>query len=215
VVTALPQLSCRSCPLGQASITGSTACPFHDGARPARSLIYLEGEAAQRIWYVREGVVVLSRESGLSYGEGLASAVRSAGNLVGSEALSGPNYVHSARAATPVRLCGASKARVEAWLDAAPRAARTLLELVLATQARDAALQIGGSATSRVARWLLDEALSPKLMPRRLVAELLGMQPETMSRSLGAIASRGAIRLERHDIEILDRALLEDIATRG
>jgi CRP-like cAMP-binding protein len=66
---------------------------------------------------------------------------------------------------------------------------------------------------ARVAAWLLDAAPGEMgALPRHVVAELLGMQPETLSRALAALAEAGAIEVTRRRIDVRDHAALEDAA---
>jgi CRP-like cAMP-binding protein len=64
-----------------------------------------------------------------------------------------------------------------------------------------------------VASWLLeqgDDRSAP--LPRNVVAALLGMLPETLSRALASLASRGLIAVSRKHVEVLDAAALEQVA---
>ena len=60
----------------------------------------------------------------------------------------------------------------------------------------------------RVAAWLSDESrnASTLALPRRILADLLGMRPETFSRALTALADRGAILVTRTTLRIIDEA---------
>ncbi|HUH00438.1 MAG TPA: helix-turn-helix domain-containing protein, partial [Kofleriaceae bacterium] len=70
------------------------------------------------------------------------------------------------------------------------------------------------TATQRVAAWLRDEGPTEMtlFLPRRIAADLLGMRPETLSRALGTLARRGAIRVSRQELWILDRTKLVECA---
>ena len=106
-----------------------------------------------------------------------------------------------------------------AWLDARRTAARIVLDSVLRSGTRERPLRgnADGTAPRRAASWLLENAdrRLPGAMPRRVMAGLLGMRPETLSRALRTLAERGAIRHGRATIEILDRPRLRSIALGG
>jgi CRP-like cAMP-binding protein len=204
-----PITSCETCPVGVASgVLEGEPCGFVDRIRRPGESLYLEGEPVDRVWFIRHGSVALLREAGERQGEGVAWTVRSAGAVLGLECLARTSYVDSARALSCVRLCVASQQHFVSWLANRADAARTTLELVVAAGCYDAPRpsRSDGTALERVARWLIDE--SPRRngggLPRRVVAQLLGMLPETLSRALAELARRGAIELTRRKITIRD-----------
>ena len=95
--------------------------------------------------------------------------------------------------------------------------ANAVLECVLLALSGDSPRRAGadGSARQRVAGWLLDQPRKqgPGL-PRNVVADLLGMLPETLSRALASLAEGGAITVTRRRVEVRDVAALEAAATR-
>lgn len=209
--------SCESCPIGCASGVGEgLQCPFVDRVREAGESLYLEGEPAERVWFVKSGSVGLLREAGERHGEGIAWTVRGPGTLLGLECLVRKNYVDSARTLSRVTVCIISQEQALAWLRNRSEAVRTSLELVLAASCYDAPrpTQSDGTALERVARWLIDE--SPRRngggLPRHVVAQLLGMLPETLSRALAELARRGAIELTRRKITVRNFDALAEAA---
>lgn len=52
-------------------------------------------------------------------------------------------------------------------------------------------------------------------LSRTDLASLFGTVPETLSRALQRLVREGAVRVERREVEILDRSALEDIAWGG
>ena len=101
----------------------------------------------------------------------------------------------------PGRLLWLERATMDRLLDENPRLARWLLQVLAARQ---------------VAGWLLHrsrmEAGRRQLeLPgtRELMARLLGLSRESLSRELNKLAREGAIRLERRRVELLDMAALE------
>jgi len=210
-------INCAQCSVGRASGLGAGAfCPFIDRNRRAGELLYLQGDTADHVWFVKRGTVVLSRLDRSSETE-RAHAVRLQGAFIGLEAVVNDRYLDTARAATDVVVCGATRDGIDAWLGPSGTPARTALEITLRTacgpELRHA--RTSGSAVERVAAWLADEG--PRgvtlTLPRRVMAELLGMRPETFSRALGALSELGAIETTRTTLRITDNAAL--IAAAG
>jgi CRP/FNR family transcriptional regulator, cyclic AMP receptor protein len=211
---------CRICAVGAASGVGAGGfCPFVDRRHAAGELLYLEGEEARHIWYVKSGVVALLRRSKDDHGEGRVRAVRFPGSLIGLEALIAARYTDSARIASDAVLCGITREGADAWVGAPGTPARTALELTLRTAYADPARTAAtdGSAVERVAAWLCDEG--PRGMtlelPRHVIADLLGMRPETLSRVLTRLNDCGAIAATRTTLRIRDEQLLAQAAGRA
>lgn len=81
-----------------------------------------------------------------------------------------------------------------------------LLGEALVTCVRDR-VSMSGPATQRVARLLLSEEEVPfNRAPRRVWAEVLGMRPETLSRSLHDLDDAGLVDVERDRVSLKDRA---------
>lgn len=219
--TTTPPISdCRSCPIGKAAgVERGFRCPLSGRPRPAGTYVYIEGQVADRVWFVKRGNLILIRESGDgSSGEGVAWGVRRPGSFLGIECLTQERYLDTAKAITDVILCSALRDDFDRWLGAPGSSARVVLDLVLRTQCNDHPRRAScdGNAVCRTARWLLEEpmATADGQLPRRYVAQLLGMLPETFSRALATLASHGAIEVTRKRIQILDRNCLEALATR-
>ncbi len=177
------------------------------------AVLYLEGEAVEHVWYVKRGVVSLSRAID---GRGASTAVwalRRAGSMIGLESLVGPAYLDTARAVGEVAVCSATPEAVRAWVATRPEAAMAVIGCTLEGQRNDGPRRSGadGTASTRVASWLLGRTES-KPVPRRVVADLLGMEPETLSRTLKALAAKHLVRVTRTSIEIIDRAGLERVS---
>jgi CRP-like cAMP-binding protein len=198
---------CASCAIGQASGVGrGGACPFVVRRRQAGEHLFHQGDPAASVWYIRSGTIALLRE--LPGGEGV-HAIRGAGALVGLEILVDGAYADSARALTDLSACGLPRAAVDVWLGDRSSPARVVLEQVLRGLAADAPRGAApdGNATSRVARWILEAGPAPAV-PRRMVASMLGMVPETLSRALAQLRKDGAIVTTRRTITIRDRLQL-------
>lgn len=208
--------ACATCPIGAASGVGHGGrCPLVDRRRRAGAYLYMEGGAAEKVWFVKGGRVVLTREGDERRGEGIAWAVRGPGALLGAEALVRPSYVDSARAVTDTTVCTVSRDALAQWIAAREGAARAVLELVLLAQSVDAPRRSGsdGNAVRRVAAFLLEDPRGTSSeLPRRVIAGFLGMLPETLSRALRVLADRGVIETTRRTVRITDRAALEEAA---
>ena len=210
--------SCAQCEVGVASGIGQGQfCPFVDRRRSAGELLYLEGERADHIWFIKHGTVVLYRESGDKDAEGRAHAVRFNGTFIGLEALVSDHYADSARASSDVVICGATRDGMDAWIGPKGSPARTALEITLRSQAADNSRRAPhGSTVRRVATWLLHEGPrgATAALPRKLVADLLGMRPETFSRALAVLTKKGAISTTRTTLSILDDDKLCELTGR-
>lgn len=190
-----------------------------DRRRPSGACLYVAGESADRVWFLKRGTVVLSRTADGPEGAAVVWAVRGPGAILGAEGLVRPCYSDTARATSDVVVCAASREEVQGWLAARSDAARVVLDCVLSAGCEDMPRRTGadGSALQRAARWLLDEAQNSRRtsLPRTVVAELLGLKPETLSRTLASLALRGAISVTRRSIEIEDVDVLEEAAGRA
>jgi CRP-like cAMP-binding protein len=207
-------VGCATCPIGRASGVGQGGqCPFIARHRPAGDHLYFQGEAAASVWYVKSGTVALLRE--LPGGSGVR-AIRGAGAVIGLEILVDGAYADSARALTDLWACGLPRAALDVWLGDPASPARVVLEQVLRGLVIDAprAAAPDGSATQRVARWILESGPTAAVS-RRLAASMLGMVPETLSRALAELRRGGAIEATRRSITIRDRVRLASVADGG
>jgi len=201
-------VSCSGCPLGRAA--GPGACPFSDRRWQPGEILHIEGGPADLIGFVTRGAVMLARSTD-SGGE-IVHAVRSSGDFIGLEALVRNTYCDTARAITTTTVCRAPKRVVSAWLGGDTSPLRIALEQVLRTYTADAprGARPDGRSVARVARWIMGEEKDggPLQVPRRIVAGMLGMAPETLSRALAELAKRRAIHLTRRTIRVRDNAEL-------
>ena len=203
-------LHCASCVLGAAS---PGRCPFVPVTRAAGAVICEAGEPARAVYFVREGLVSLTRPAS-DGGEG-ALTLRGASSMCGLDALGGQASVHEVRAFTGVKLCAATAEAICRWLgERSPAGALAgLLVAELGRGSEEARLR-EGSPTARVARFALThrpEAGSPRRLPKRLVAQMLGIRPETLSRCLTKLRLAGV--LDGTDRWLpLDRARLAALA---
>ena len=208
---------CRRCPVGIASgVAERGRCPFVPRKRAAGAVLHVAGEGVERVSFIKKGAVLITRSVDEERVEGTPWAIRRPGSFLGLEGLVGTPHLDSARALTDVTLCSAALDAVEAWLASRRTAARVVLDSALRSGTRERPLRgnADGTAPRRAASWLLENAdrRLPGAMSRRVMAGLLGMRPETLSRALRTLAQRGAIRHGRTNIEILDRGRLRSIA---
>ena len=208
---------CRRCPVGIASgVAERGQCPFVPRKRAAGAVLHVAGERVERVAFVKNGAVLITRSLDEEQVEGTPWAVRRSGSFLGLEGLVGLHHLDSARALTEVMLCSAALDTVQVWLEARRTAVRIVLDAVLRAGARERPPRgnADGTATQRVATWLLEspDRRLPGVTPRRVMAGLLGMRPETLSRALRILGERGAIRHGRATIEIVDRARLRSVA---
>jgi CRP/FNR family transcriptional regulator len=170
-------------------------------------VLYREGDRGDKIYFLRQGAVVLMRR-GAEGGEH-ARALRKDGTYLGMEMLLDRGYADTARVTATSVVCAVPRASFEAGLgpEGSPaRAAffqllRESAECIPAVAARD------GGAVERVARWLA--TLAPdgeRRVPRRYTANLLGMVPETLSRVLSKLSDEGLIAVSRRGVRVCDMA---------
>jgi CRP/FNR family transcriptional regulator len=215
-VSAGDPIRCSQCSIGTASGLGQGQfCPFIDRDRNAGEMLFVEGEPAEYVWFVKRGTIALMRESG-DASEGRVRALRVAGTFVGLEAIVSGMYWDTARAVSDVTVCGATRDAMDHWLGPHGTPSRTALEITLRSMSADASRPGANAASSlaRVASWLRDEVPggATAALPRKLIAELLGMRAETLSRTLAQLIERGAIDATRTELTVLDRALLDQLA---
>jgi CRP-like cAMP-binding protein len=181
---------------------------------PEKLTLYSVGEPAVHVWYIEGGIVAISRPKiTATQPDNLVQhrviAVRRAGDFVGIEGLATDVYPNTARilgdSATLLRaslqdflkVCRDPK-RSTALIVAA---ARSLMQVPFA--------ESDGTTAQRVAAWLLDADEQLLALPRYVVADLLGIRSETLSRTLNELAGYGIVKVSRIGLEITDRRKLE------
>jgi CRP-like cAMP-binding protein len=212
VMTTRPIVSCAACPCGHAAgVAFGGHCPLVDRRHAAGTTLYLEGDAGPSVWFVKRGAVLLSRAG--PDGVVRPRAVRGPGAFLGLETLIAGRYADTARTTEPTTLCGTTRDRFDRWLGPSGTPARMVVEQLLLV-AKDEATRGAapdGPAVRRVAAWLLAPSDRPEV-PRHVLASLLGMVPETLSRALANLHEAGAIAVTRRSVTVLDRARLEELA---
>jgi CRP-like cAMP-binding protein len=199
-MTSRLPLRCQAC--GLVLRSGIDACPFRDTRRGAGTILIHQGVKPSNVLYLRRGHVVLS--STAESGTEVSCAVRGPDTLLGLEAVLDLPMPYQVWALTDVVLCTLDTHAFRDWLGSEKSPIRATLLFSVAESARRVgerqALQ--GTAVRRVARFLLQHAEAsndgePLHTPHRVLAGILGMRPETLSRALAALRDSGALAVGR------------------
>jgi len=180
--------------------------------------IQLEGEPSAGLWLIEEGRVKVYKLSpdGREHILHLCGPGDSFNDIAALDG--GPNPSSAASLGHTLVLNLPSEALSAALCDSLPLAQAVIRALTgrvrsLVQQIEDLALH---SVTTRLARFLLEQAESPALsgpgITRAAVAAHLATTPETISRGLRALEQIGAIQFDRHRIIIVDEDVLRAIA---
>ena len=188
--------------------------PFQNIARPAGSALLHHGAKVEQLFQVRSGRVRLSIVD-TSGGE-RAYAMRGAGSIIGLEGLLGMPAQLDAHVDYAAELAVAKLDAFERWVEEARVPALMLTKHVLAEQVRITAERVlgDGSSESRTARFALERRTNPYLSawlgaPRHVVAGLLAMRPETLSRAMRTLQDQKELGA---DFEVRDPDALRRIA---
>lgn len=212
--TSLP-LRCQTCGLvNRASVT---ECPFHDARRTAGTILIHEGTKPTSIIYLRRGQVVLSSTS--ASGAEVSCAVRGPDTMIGLEALLDQPMPYQVWALTDVAVCMLDTDGFRNWLGslASPLGAALNFSLQEAARRVGERQALQGTALKRVARFLLQHAeASPEgeflRTPHRVLAGILGMRSETLSRAFAELRDAGALSPGRN-IRIKSLPRLRELAS--
>jgi CRP-like cAMP-binding protein len=212
MITNSPVQDCSSCSLGIASLG---RCRFTPTTRDSSTTLCAQDERPRSVWFVKEGFVSLSAVS--PRGAELVLTLRGPHSLLCTEAMQGEPSPYEVRALSRVKLCGISGEALNAWVGPERTAARVVLDLVLgeAKMQRDEVSFRHGDCLSRVARFALAHARfladRPNAVRKQVVARLLGMRPETLSRCLTRLERDGVVDASR-GMRVVDPRRLAAIA---
>ena len=206
--------TCLTCVLGLAA-GDPASCPLVRLSRPAGTRLFRSGDRVEVVYLVISGEVLLTREDaeGGSRPEGL----RGAGALLGIEALGGePIYGATAHCLVPTEICTLACSRLEAWMGSSTSVGRAFARLA-ALEARELARSgdEAGPCAVRVAGFLLARHRLGRAAPlqKQVLAGLLRMRPETLSRCVARLSAQGAI--DEGSLAVLDAELLEALLNPG
>jgi CRP-like cAMP-binding protein len=207
-----PRIACEGCALGQAC---AGSCAFVHATYPAGQTLFQQGDAPHAAHFVKRGLVLLTETD--AEGQVVRQTLRPAGSLLDAQVLSGLAHRAAATALTSVEICALALPALRVWMGPRRSPASAFLELALG-EGRAAEREAAGtrrSATAKVAGFLLacsaeggDRALE---LPHRLIAGLLGMRAETLSRALARLRAAGGV-VPGAGLWIRDRTVLEELA---
>lgn len=187
--------------------------------------LFFEGDPANSVYNLTSGLLRLSKL--LPDGRRQIAGFIFPGDFLGITMED--DHAFTAEAISPAEICRFPRARFEAFVEAHPHLERRLYALAaheLAASRQQVVLLGRKTATERLASFFLmlagrnEEDCSkgkPNVvrlpMNRTDIADYLGLRIETISRELAQLKSGRVIRLvSTHEIEILDRERLEEIA---
>jgi CRP/FNR family transcriptional regulator len=181
-------------------------------------LIALEGEAAGALYFVFSGAVKIFKTSADGK-EQILSVARPGESFNDVPVFDGASSPFGAQAMGPVVIYGIEKRDLEAILRGHPQVALNVIN-VLAGRVRHLTSLVEDLSfrpvIGRVAKILLEYAGNGPGSAQRLtqqeMAAMAGTAREVVARSLKALESKRALRMERHRIVITDREALKDIA---
>ena len=212
MISTAPVTDCATCSLGIASVG---RCRFTPSAREPGAALCAQGERPRTVYFIKEGFVALSAVS--PKGSELVLALRGPTSLLCAEAMSNEPSAHEVRALSRVKLCGIAGDAMSQWVGPERSPGRVIIDLLLAESRmqRDEVNFRQGDCMSRVARFALAHAkfLSdrPNAVRKQVVARLLGMRPETLSRCLTRLEQDGVLDASR-GVKVIDHRRLAAIA---
>ena len=212
MLSAAPVNDCTTCSLGIAS---QGRCRLTPTTRESGATLCAQGERPRTVYFVKEGFVSLSAVS--PRGSEVLLTLRGPTSLLCTEALHGDASPYEVRALSRVKLCGIAGDQLSSWVGPDRSPARAILDLLLTEGKlqRDEVNYRQGDCLSRVARFALAHARfladRPNAVRKQVVARLLGMRPETLSRCLTRLERDGVVDASR-GVRVLDPRRLASIA---
>jgi CRP-like cAMP-binding protein len=181
-------------------------------------LLLAEGDAADALYFVAEGVIKIFKTSADGK-EQILRIIRPGESFNDVAVLNGGLSLVSAAAMGPVTLYAIKKTDLEKVMREHPRIAFNIIKVLSQRVAQMISLVEDLSfrnVTGRVAKVLLEYAADktvdhPRLTQQEMAA-MIGTAREMVGRSLKSLESGGAIRMERNKIIITDRKVLRETA---
>ncbi len=207
-----PITDCNACSLGVAS---QGRCRLTPSSRESGATLCAQGERPRTAYFIKEGFVALSAVS--PRGTELVLTLRGPAALLCTESLHGDPSPYEVRALSRVKLCGIGGDAMAQWVGPERSPARAVLDLLLSESKmqRDEVNWRQGDCLSRVARFALAHARfladRPNAVRKQVVARLLGMRPETLSRCLTRLERDGVLDASR-GVRVIDSRRLAAIA---
>jgi CRP-like cAMP-binding protein len=157
-----------------------------------------QGQRLNEVLIVREGTVLVTCFT--ADGDEVWSSVRGPDTLIGAEVLRHGRCELDVVALTEVRLLRIAPDDFRAWIGPAHSPAATIVELLMqevAALGRDRAMTTG-TAVARIARFLrerhrMESAGRPFDIEQRILARVLQIRPETLSRTLTKLRQDGIL----------------------
>jgi CRP-like cAMP-binding protein len=212
LISTAPVTDCNACTLGIAS---GGRCRFTPSTREAGASLCAQGERPRTVYFIKEGFVALSAVS--PKGSELVLTLRGPTSLLCTEAMTNEPSAYEVRALSRVKLCGIAGDAMNQWVGPERSPARVILDLMLSESRmqRDEVNFRQGDCMSRVARFALAHskflADRPNAVRKQVVARMLGMRPETLSRCLTRLEQDGVLDASR-GVRVLDHRRLAAIA---
>jgi CRP-like cAMP-binding protein len=189
---------------------------FFERNIPRGELIFMEEEPADSLYFLISGVVKLFKTS--SQGKEQIISLARPGDVLNDISIfdGGPNEV-SAQAVSPVVVYGIKKDRFDTVMQRYPQITGRIVK-ALATHTRQLITLVEDLSfkhvPGRVAKILLQTigADGAHRLTQQEMANMAGTAREVVARSLKALEEQGLIKMERHNIMILDKNKLKQMA---
>jgi CRP/FNR family transcriptional regulator len=191
--------SCPHCPLG--GVNWPNGCPCKEQHAAAGDTLIEQGELPGAVMLLKKGLVGLCTVS--DKGVETGCTVRGPKTLIGFESIFSMRTTYRVWAVTDLTVCKAPSERFGPWIGsiATPLGAVMRLGVEEANRRVTERLDRGGSAVERIASLLLRRCVNLQQqrleLSQRLLARVLSMTPETVSRALGKLQAAGAVSSTR------------------
>ncbi len=193
-------------------ILDQTLCVMRRRRFPAGSVLGREGEIADGVYAIQEGLVKLVGPG--PHNHPRIVDLMGPGDIIGLGGVFGRRLTFDTIAITELAACYSSTAAFKGLLSSNASVALGLADHLSCVVDREAERLRGlgtNTAIERVASFLVDGRL-PRIgtnriilpLRRRELAALLGVAPETVARSLTRLAAEGMIKVSSREITILD-----------